>query len=90
MTFWQQIAAFCGVLGIWSALILACLKWMLDSLATSVTGFRNDVHALELELERTKSRMAERYLSRDDFAVFATGIEARLDRLGRKFDAIAR
>lgn len=90
MTFWQQIGAFCGVLAIWSGLLIAVLKWMLDGLATRVDGFHTKVHALELDLERFRREAAQAYVKREDWIQIVIGLEGKLDRALRRRDDDAR
>lgn len=96
---WQQVAFFCGILALWSGFIIATLKWMLDKsdrhmgerlegVMKRVEEFKNDVHHQEIQLQAFKTEVAERYVSRDDWIRFAVTIEAKIDRLGGKLDAV--
>lgn len=101
MNFWQQLALFCSVLGLWSAVLVATLKWMLDKsdrhvserldlLVAQMTGFRSEVHKMEIELERYKREASERFVPRDEWLQHGIALEGKLDRLGRKIDAAFR
>ena len=98
---WQQVAFFCGIVGLWSGLIVGVLHWMLnrsdqhvskrlDDVAKRVEDFRSDTQALDLKLAAFKTEVAEKYVQREDWIRFAVTIEAKLDRLGGKIDAAAR
>lgn len=98
---WNLTALLCGIVALWSGFIIATLKWMLDKsdhhmgerlemLGKHLDAFRGEVHKLELELERYKREAAERYVGRDDWIQFGITIEAKIDRLGGKLDAVAR
>lgn len=98
---WTQITFFCTMLALWSGFIIATLKWMLDKsdrhmgerlhdLAQHIDTFRNEVHKLELDVERFKRESVERFVLRDDWIQFGIGVEGKIDRLGRKIDAIIR
>lgn len=96
---WQQIAFFCGILALWSGFIIATLKWMLDksdrhmgerldAFSKHLDGYRDDVHAVELELERFKREVAINFVPRTDWIQFGIGLEGKLDRVIRRLDDV--
>jgi hypothetical protein len=98
---WNLVGLVCGIIALWSSLIIATLKWIVDRteqqiaqrlelLSKTIDGFRGEVHKLELELERFKREAAERFVGREDWIQFGIAIEAKIDRLGGKIDAVAR
>ena len=98
---WQLLGFFGGLLALWSGIIIATLKWMLDKsdrhmgerlglLTKHLDAFRSEVHKLELDVEKLRREVAERYVPREDWIQFGISIEGKLDRLGRKIDAAVR
>ncbi len=97
----QVFVFFGGLLALWSGIIIATLKWMLDKsdrhmgerlelLNKHIETFRSDVHKLELEVERVKREAVERFVPREDWIQFGIAMEGKLDRVVRKIDAAVR
>ena len=88
---WNAIILFSGLLALWSGFIIGVLKWMLEDLRQVFNESNSRVQHLELEMARLKGDIAEKYVAREDWIRFGVTIEAKIDRLGGKFDAaIAR
>lgn len=97
---WQGFVFFGGLLALWSGIIIATLKWMLDKsdrhmgerlevLSKNLDTFRNDVHASALELQRFRTYVAETYVRSEDWTRFAVTIDSKIDRIRRKLDGSA-
>lgn len=94
---WQMFLFLAGLIAAWSGLILMVAKAMMkrkedetDKRFASLGEVSKDVTALRVELLKLQAALPLEYVRREDFVRQTVTIDAKLDRLAEKLDAIAK
>lgn len=88
MEIWQTLSLIVGVLVAWSVVQLKAIDWML---ARQIKAFDAKYESTEARIEKLEGQIAEvrrDYVKREDWMRLSTTVEAKLDLVSARLDAI--
>lgn len=94
---WEAVGIVLGIVGAWSALLLAIIRWLLngyfksindqfETLSKALTGHSTEIHRIDKDVLTLRTEMHAEFVRREDAIRQEVVINAKLDSLAAKFD----